>query len=144
MAIYDKKRIYDRFTTLHGRVDAGRRNNVIGCNEAVSAESAIFRSGTPGIRPRIPKLSQSITNPNRSYWLNGHVALFNIVHGLPSALVAEWSPAGRELSRAIRQLTSAQSGGLEDTQCPGAAPSAEDNHYPVPGTVRRPSVDAKQ
>src|SRR5580765_2068590 len=66
MPIIDKNRIYDGFDSLEGGVDAGRRANVIGVNQAVSAENAVFRGGLCTSRPGIRKMGQAFLNPDSS------------------------------------------------------------------------------
>jgi hypothetical protein len=76
--IKDANRIFDGFNTLEGGVDSGRRSNIIGRNQVVSAENAIFRGGRPGTRPGIRKLARTITNPNQSYNADGTLASLDI------------------------------------------------------------------
>jgi hypothetical protein len=67
MPIIDKNRIYDGFDSMEGGVDAGRRPNVIGPNQAYSADNVSFRGGIPRSRPGIRKPAQNFTN--RLYYL---------------------------------------------------------------------------
>jgi hypothetical protein len=62
--ISDKNRIYDGFSSLEGGVDAGRRPNVIGQNQVVSAENTIFRGAFPTTRGGFSKLDQHFHNPD--------------------------------------------------------------------------------
>lgn len=59
--ITDKNRIYDGFTNLEGGVDDGRRGNIIGRNQVVSPENAVFRKGIRTTRAGIRKLTQQAT-----------------------------------------------------------------------------------
>jgi hypothetical protein len=59
MAIGDKNRLYDGFSSLEAGVDAGRAPVDIDVNQCVQASNLVFRGGHPTTRPGIRKLTQS-------------------------------------------------------------------------------------
>jgi hypothetical protein len=69
--IADKNRIYDGWVSLEGGVDAGRGPTLIEANQAVSAENVTFRGGRPKPRPGFRKLTETYTNPEHGFNING-------------------------------------------------------------------------
>src|SRR4030095_15159026 len=86
--IADRNRIFDGFVSLEGGVDAGRSAILLGPHLAVSPENLTFRGGRPRPRPGIRQLTETFTNPEHGYNLNG----VEIPHGtdVPNRLRADY------------------------------------------------------
>ena len=69
--IEDKNRIYDGFVSLEGGVDAGRVASLLDATQCASAENMTFRGGHIATRPGVRKLTESFTNAEHCYNLDG-------------------------------------------------------------------------